>query len=156
MTSRMGVPIGTSKIPGRATWPLTPTNFRPREPPAPCVTNQSIPRASICGTLMKVSTLLMTVGFCHRPICPGNRSEEHTSELQSRQYLVCRLLLEKKTRRPSSLSANQTEGATVRLTRASKTQVDERRTTAAQENRVRHRTPGSSSHTRMMSALYTA
>src|SRR3712207_8804314 len=30
---------------------------------------------------------------------PGGerRSEEHTSELQSRQYLVCRLLLEKKT-----------------------------------------------------------
>src|SRR3712207_9153897 len=27
----------------------------------------------------------------------GERSEEHTSELQSRQYLVCRLLLEKKT-----------------------------------------------------------
>src|SRR3712207_7738123 len=27
------------------------------------------------------------------------RSEEHTSELQSRQYLVCRLLLEKKTYR---------------------------------------------------------
>src|SRR3712207_7782736 len=26
----------------------------------------------------------------------SNRSEEHTSELQSRQYLVCRLLLEKK------------------------------------------------------------
>src|SRR3712207_8162594 len=28
---------------------------------------------------------------------PLARSEEHTSELQSRQYLVCRLLLEKKT-----------------------------------------------------------
>src|SRR3712207_7579158 len=27
---------------------------------------------------------------------PTTRSEEHTSELQSRQYLVCRLLLEKK------------------------------------------------------------
>src|SRR3712207_7510297 len=27
---------------------------------------------------------------------PAFRSEEHTSELQSRQYLVCRLLLEKK------------------------------------------------------------
>src|SRR3712207_8228880 len=27
---------------------------------------------------------------------PRPRSEEHTSELQSRQYLVCRLLLEKK------------------------------------------------------------
>src|SRR3712207_8775602 len=31
-----------------------------------------------------------------RPGAP--RSEEHTSELQSRQYLVCRLLLEKKTK----------------------------------------------------------
>src|SRR3712207_6909963 len=29
----------------------------------------------------------------------GVRSEEHTSELQSRQYLVCRLLLEKKNAR---------------------------------------------------------
>src|SRR3712207_7619172 len=29
---------------------------------------------------------------------PVARSEEHTSELQSRQYLVCRLLLEKKNR----------------------------------------------------------
>src|SRR3712207_8952806 len=29
----------------------------------------------------------------------GARSEEHTSELQSRQYLVCRLLLEKKNNR---------------------------------------------------------
>src|SRR3712207_7034641 len=28
--------------------------------------------------------------------CAATRSEEHTSELQSRQYLVCRLLLEKK------------------------------------------------------------
>src|SRR3712207_7270459 len=31
------------------------------------------------------------------------RSEEHTSELQSRQYLVCRLLLEKKNINTSSL-----------------------------------------------------
>src|SRR5258707_4101514 len=30
------------------------------------------------------------------PITLALRSEEHTSELQSRQYLVCRLLLEKK------------------------------------------------------------
>src|SRR5258707_2983020 len=29
-------------------------------------------------------------------LLPSRRSEEHTSELQSRQYLVCRLLLEKK------------------------------------------------------------
>src|SRR3712207_6936460 len=32
-----------------------------------------------------------------QPLPDRNRSEEHTSELQSRQYLVCRLLLEKKT-----------------------------------------------------------
>src|SRR3712207_7871532 len=31
------------------------------------------------------------------------RSEEHTSELQSRQYLVCRLLLEKKKKNISNL-----------------------------------------------------
>src|SRR5947209_14457548 len=31
--------------------------------------------------------------------CRSLRSEEHTSELQSRQYLVCRLLLEKKKKR---------------------------------------------------------
>src|SRR3712207_7960942 len=34
-------------------------------------------------------------GSCRAPR-NGARSEEHTSELQSRQYLVCRLLLEKK------------------------------------------------------------
>src|SRR3712207_8207452 len=32
----------------------------------------------------------------------GARSEEHTSELQSRQYLVCRLLLEKKNKLQNS------------------------------------------------------
>src|SRR3712207_8135956 len=35
-----------------------------------------------------------------RPLGVGHRSEEHTSELQSRQYLVCRLLLEKKKTKP--------------------------------------------------------
>src|SRR5690625_6673459 len=34
----------------------------------------------------------------HWPGRPGYRSEEHTSELQSRGHLVCRLLLEKKKR----------------------------------------------------------
>src|SRR3712207_7625262 len=34
-------------------------------------------------------------GNIGKPVEPS-RSEEHTSELQSRQYLVCRLLLEKK------------------------------------------------------------
>src|SRR3712207_7053369 len=34
--------------------------------------------------------------YCRIPMSCRMRSEEHTSELQSRQYLVCRLLLEKK------------------------------------------------------------
>src|SRR6266511_6480333 len=34
-----------------------------------------------------------------RPPFPGLRSEEHTSELQSRENLVCRLLLEKKKKK---------------------------------------------------------
>src|SRR3712207_8074609 len=36
----------------------------------------------------------------------GARSEEHTSELQSRQYLVCRLLLEKKIKEGSNNSVS--------------------------------------------------
>src|SRR3712207_7438754 len=39
-------------------------------------------------------TFMLPLGT--RLLPPDPRSEEHTSELQSRQYLVCRLLLEKK------------------------------------------------------------
>src|SRR3712207_6866915 len=42
-----------------------------------------------------VRTTAVPGGHCGRSE-PFARSEEHTSELQSRQYLVCRLLLEKK------------------------------------------------------------
>src|SRR2546425_4100547 len=48
------------------------------------------------------------------PARPGRRSEEHTSELQSLAYLVCRLLLEKKkqkgnlSRRRPSWSTSRT------------------------------------------------
>src|SRR3712207_7484042 len=74
------------------------------------------------STLFPYTTLFRSRSRCYsthccrqccksRPECPGgslyrypgsghlrraNRSEEHTSELQSRQYIVCRLLLEKK------------------------------------------------------------
>src|SRR3712207_7795157 len=43
-----------------------------------------------------------------RPVTrPDGRSEEHTSELQSRQYLVCRLLLEKKKKKETYLTYKQ-------------------------------------------------
>src|SRR3712207_7938250 len=44
-------------------------------------------------------------GRRRRCLAPARRSEEHTSELQSRQYLVCRLLLEKKKNTPGSESS---------------------------------------------------
>src|SRR3712207_7665452 len=48
--------------------------------------------ASTAAALMIGLTLVTVVAV----LGAGMRSEEHTSELQSRQYLVCRLLLEKK------------------------------------------------------------
>src|SRR3712207_8980119 len=42
------------------------------------------------------ATAFMVMGLSETKRTLNRRSEEHTSELQSRQYLVCRLLLEKK------------------------------------------------------------
>src|SRR3712207_7489460 len=52
-----------------------------------------------------------TVGLMYTVLLLGSvpgplvRSEEHTSELQSRQYLVCRLLLEKKNKTKNAHSS---------------------------------------------------
>src|SRR3712207_8309785 len=48
------------------------------------------------------SGLVGTVETFEDTVHVVRRSEEHTSELQSRQYLVCRLLLEKKKRQHTS------------------------------------------------------
>src|SRR5437764_8992782 len=40
---------------------------------------------------------------------PAERSEEHTSELQSPMYLVCRLLLEKKKKKKKRMTPNRKE-----------------------------------------------
>src|SRR3712207_6853057 len=51
-----------------------------------------------------------TLGIIGTGLAIAARSEEHTSELQSRQYLVCRLLLEKKkkntTTEPSHITSS--------------------------------------------------
>src|SRR3712207_8839330 len=55
------------------------------------------------GMNMLLATDLRIVADDARLLCgflKRGRSEEHTSELQSRQYLVCRLLLEKKKTHP--------------------------------------------------------
>src|SRR2546425_9502542 len=48
---------------------------------------------------------------CSPPACrgPRSRSEEHTSELQSLAYLVCRLLLEKKKKMTQDTIGNSVE-----------------------------------------------
>src|SRR3712207_7921482 len=58
---------------------------------APTNANGSVP--SVITTIPKSATLPPPMRSVSR------RSEEHTSELQSRQYLVCRLLLEKKKKK---------------------------------------------------------
>src|SRR3712207_8425001 len=52
-----------------------------------------------CWTAGSLTGWLVALPVCaptNASNAPCVRSEEHTSELQSRQYLVCRLLLEKK------------------------------------------------------------
>src|SRR3712207_8023947 len=46
---------------------------------------------------------------CAGSFASSSRSEEHTSELQSRQYLVCRLLLEKKNQSNSAANTLRVE-----------------------------------------------
>src|SRR3712207_9000772 len=48
---------------------------------------------------IELTEVTYAVGQSNRKFFIMKRSEEHTSELQSRQYLVCRLLLEKKKKK---------------------------------------------------------
>src|SRR3712207_7219992 len=50
-------------------------------------------RRPVLGNVLRAAARLTSLCKAH---IAALRSEEHTSELQSRQYLVCRLLLEKK------------------------------------------------------------
>src|SRR3712207_8294190 len=54
----------------------------------------------------------IAAGFLRPQFLHPPRSEEHTSELQSRQYLVCRLLLEKKIHHDSPSRLVQADGRT--------------------------------------------
>src|SRR3712207_7973174 len=74
----------------------------------PVATMGEAPLMSLIGAAIEKNNPVLYVEFRKDggSIDPGpwwakSRSEEHTSELQSRQYLVCRLLLEKKNHPPS-------------------------------------------------------
>src|SRR5206468_7166366 len=107
-------------MPGLLTCPATHSMRVPPFFGVPRLAYASPPSRIIEGTALSVSTLLMIVGHPYNPTTAGkgglirgyprlpssnsisadssphSRSEEHTSELQSRSDLVCRLLLEKK------------------------------------------------------------
>src|SRR5690606_41593611 len=77
------VTTSTCRTSGRAGWPEPcPREDQPASRPA-ASTSCRPQRAASCGSC----------------VTSTRRSEEHTSELQSRENLVCRLLLEKKKKR---------------------------------------------------------
>src|SRR5690606_39703972 len=89
------------RFPGRATPPPPPLSpRRHRAPPPRCAHRQP---GSVSRPLRdqrqtdraRKHERAPSSGASHAPT-PKTRSEEHTSELQSRENLVCRLLLEKK------------------------------------------------------------
>src|SRR3712207_8052796 len=75
------------------------TGVNPPSIIAPGQTTTYVLRATAQGTFL-LNSLGAAWGGLDQPVDgaqqTAGRSEEHTSELQSRQYLVCRLLLEKK------------------------------------------------------------
>src|SRR3712207_7694539 len=80
--------------PPRSTlFPYTTLFRSPRQTPAPRLRRTDAGRASAGQRQERREST--THARASRP-GSASRSEEHTSELQSRQYLVCRLLLEKK------------------------------------------------------------
>src|SRR2546425_2817585 len=60
-------------------------------------------RTSVSRVLRLASPVRVIRGSPPAPPPPRPRSEEHTSELQSLAYLVCRLLLEKKKKKQPTL-----------------------------------------------------
>src|SRR3712207_3491741 len=62
---------------------------------SPHATTPASPSTGFAWTAVTVRTPGIARSSSSAPSGTGGRSEEHTSELQSRQYLVCRLLLEK-------------------------------------------------------------
>src|SRR3712207_8418806 len=70
------------------------------------------PMWQISGLLWALGLPIQAAFLIWKPVCVAvlfGRSEEHTSELQSRQYLVCRLLLEKKKKQYKTIKSIHTQ-----------------------------------------------
>src|SRR3712207_7909183 len=88
--------------PPRSTLFPYPTLFRSRTQQLPVFRGGRADMFFSCRPLIPRAVRFDEQAWC------ATRSEEHTSELQSRQYLVCRLLLEKKKKRGKACCALRT------------------------------------------------
>src|SRR3712207_8434293 len=93
-TTGPDVPVSTTGWPGRNGTRCSRTPIGPTPgPPPPCGMQKVLCRLRwLTSEPNRPGLARPTMALRLAP----SRSEEHTSELQSRQYLVCRLLLEKK------------------------------------------------------------
>src|SRR5208337_2699791 len=98
-------------------WPKKPAFEPPPNRPPPEWPENSPPRRLPIAT-PPATPAAVDAAFCRKPPPPppccgagagAGRSEEHTSELQSPMYLVCRLLLEKKKKKTRHPSAAETK-----------------------------------------------
>src|SRR5690606_40088904 len=94
----------TRAPPGSTLFPYT-TLFRSQrqhraatmpQPISDQATDAAIPRVGGSYSTLRFTGAISMPTYFHRITLSTARSEEHTSELQSRENLVCRLLLEKK------------------------------------------------------------
>src|SRR3712207_8719063 len=94
---RSGLGTARTRTPSARSWATT--SFQPELSAKAPWTSATVGRAPfvVVASVMVISSGTGRPNLTWRP----PRSEEHTSELQSRQYLVCRLLLEKKNTHPT-------------------------------------------------------
>src|SRR5690349_22399323 len=94
--------------PPRSTlFPYT-TLFRSVEQHHERVDGQGYPY-QLAGEQISFAARIFAVADTYDAITRDRRSEEHTSELQSRRDLVCRLLLEKKKKKTKQIYQNYTQ-----------------------------------------------
>src|SRR2546422_8881626 len=117
MTPAFAAEYGTSV--GSPSFPAIEAMLMMRPPPAASITRTAARETrntlvrSPAMTRCQSSSLSSQVGTV-RPVMPAlltTRSEEHTSELQSRLHLVCRLLLEKKKKTGRNTKYHQQVGS---------------------------------------------
>src|SRR2546422_6967867 len=71
--------------------------------PSPCLSNEA--SSASANLLVPLEESFLQFGYLLIGVLLSKRSEEHTSELQSRLHLVCRLLLEKKKKTTSDVKS---------------------------------------------------